>query len=45
MVMFESAYGGSSYGGEEKPKIHIYDRQNNTLKPLVQNAYLIESSN
>lgn len=43
MIIFQSAYGGgTSY--PEPPKVYLFDRETNTVKPLVQNGYLIESS-
>jgi hypothetical protein len=44
MIMFESTYGGSTYGGGTTPKVHLYNNQSNTLRLLIDNAYLIESS-
>lgn len=40
MVMYESVYGDV----DNKPTIHIYERKNNVLKPLIENAYLIQSA-
>ncbi len=42
MIMFERVYSGDTYGEQEPPKIHIYNRQTNTLKPLISDAYLLE---
>lgn len=43
MVIFEDTLSGANYG-DETTTVYIYDRRNNTLKPLIQNAYLIETS-
>jgi hypothetical protein len=42
MIMFEVS---SNYRLGRKPKVHIYDRQNNFLKPFIENAYLRETPN
>src|SRR3989344_643278 len=42
MVIFESTYGGYS-GSDKKPNVHLFDRKANIIKPLIENAYLIDS--
>jgi hypothetical protein len=44
MVIFESIYGGYS-STDVKPKVHLFDRKTNTIKPLIDNAYLIDTLN
>lgn len=41
MVMFDSPGGGMLYEAEEKPKIRLYNRSTNTLKPIVEDGYLV----
>ncbi len=44
MAIFSSTYGGGSYSGQtDKPKIYLFDRKANIIKPLIENAYLITS--
>lgn len=42
MAIFERTYN-ADYGTGEKPKIYLFDRKANTVKPLIQNAYLNSS--
>jgi hypothetical protein len=41
MIMFESVSGGNN-GGIENPKVYLFDHQANIIKPLIENAYLVE---
>lgn len=42
MVIFGSTYDGYS-GTDEKPKVYLFDRKANIVKPLIDNAYLIDT--
>jgi hypothetical protein len=41
LVIFERTYSGD-YGTGESPKVYLFDRQANVIKPLIENAYLTE---
>jgi len=41
MIIFQSTYGGGSNYTEQQPKIYLFERKSNTVKPIVQNGYLI----
>ena len=43
MIIFQSTYGGGT-GYPEPPSIYLFDRKLNTIKPILQNGYLVESS-
>lgn len=41
MIIYESAYG---YHYGETPTIYLFDRQANIIKPVIENAYLIDAN-
>jgi hypothetical protein len=40
VAIFESTYGGHPVTGK-KPKIYLFDRKANTIRPVIENGYLI----
>lgn len=42
MIIFGNATGGYAFA-DEIPKVYLFDRKNNVVKPLIKNAYLLES--